>query len=344
MQLRSGIVLAVYAIVLAGCTGCSGPSIITEEFEGRDCGYYHVDGNWLVYGWSPPGNLGRPIHMVARDLTTGTETELEGDWHGHGIDLEDGILVYAKRAGDGEVNLVVYDLQANTRTSFYRGQVSGLDVSGSTVVWGARDATDSRVIAIGTIYGGTVRLIQDAARPKSATDTHARVSGNRVVFCRRDLSTNVYTLMVHDLNSGTTEALPITLYSNCGFDLSGDTIVYRKKDDKAFYVMNLSDRKERWLVDVPYLSEGPVLNGNTVAWVSHMPPEEFKGMAGQPLIDHRDFRDLNVIKIDSSKQKTLISERFGLRSVSITDDKRIFVLLPREVTASPSRITDIIQF
>ena len=344
MHLRSSVVLAVYAVVLASCVGCSGPSIVTEEFEGRDCEYYHVEGNWLVYGWSPPGNLGSPIHMVARDLTTGTETELESDWHGKGIDLEDGILVYTKRAGGGAVNLVAYDLQVGTGTTFYRGQVSGFDVSGSTVVWGAKDETDSRVIAIGTTQGGAVRLIQDAARPKSASDTRARVSGNHVAFCRRDLSTSVYTLMVHNLNSGTTEALPITLSSAPGFDLSGDTIVYRKKDDEAFYVMNLSDRKERWLVDVPYLSEGPVLNGNTVAWISHMPPEEFKGIAGQPLINHADFRDLNVLEIDSGKQKTLISEQFGLRRVSITDDKRIFVLLPREVTASPSRITDIIQF
>lgn len=340
------MVLSACTIVFVGCGFGSGPTIVTAEFEGRDCEYYHVDGNWLVYGWSPPGNLGSPIHMVARDLTTGAETEIEGDWHVSAIDIQDGILVYAKRTGGGEVNLVAYDLQAGTSTAFYRGQVSGLDVSGSTVVWGGKDETDSRVIVIGTTFGGGVRLIRDAARPKSTSDTRARISGNHIVFCRQDLSTRVYTLMVHNLNSGTTEALPFALSSPYGFDLSADSIVYRKKDDDAFYVMNLADREERWLVDVPYLSlrEGPVLNGNIMAWLSHMAPDKFRGIAGRPLIQHTDFRDLNVLNIESGRQRTLIDEQFRLRRVRIADDKRIFALLPREMTTSPSRITDIIQF
>jgi hypothetical protein len=193
---RSSIVLSVCTLVLAGSGFGSVPSFVAGEFEGRDCEYYRVDGNWLIYGCSPPLNSSRPIHMVARNLTTGDETELEGDWYGTSIDLEDGILVYAKRVGDGDADLLVYDLEAGTSRSFYVGQLSGLYVSESTVVWGTKGARDSRVIAISSTHDGAVRLIEDAGRPKSASDSTAHVSRDYVVFYRQDLSTRVYSVMV----------------------------------------------------------------------------------------------------------------------------------------------------
>ena len=86
------------------------------------------------------------------------------------------------------------------------------------------------------------------------------------------------------------------------------------------------------------------MRGNLVAWTSYMRSEDFRGLSGQPLIDERDFRTLHVTNFDSGKVITLTNDQFMLSLVRVTGDRRIYARLPREVTASPDRITDVVRF
>ena len=344
MSARSVALLGVLVLLLAGCGFGSGPKAITGEFEGRDCELYTVAGNWLVYAWSPPVPSSRPIHLVVRDLSTGVETELEPDWYAPGPIADNGLLVYAKPAGGGDRNIVVYDLQAQTRETLYTGKVSDLAFSGSTVAWQTLNGDGSRVIALMPVRGGSLRLIEDAARPEQGVDSAPRISGSRLVFLRRDLSTSEYTIMLHDVSVGTTEALLMAVPSSPSFDLSEGRLVYIKKGEDVIYLMDLDTRVERALVEVPRRTEGPVIRGNIVAWTSHMRAEDFKGIGGRPLIDERDFRTLHALNVDTGKSITPIRDRYMLGRVRISDDRQIYALVPREITTSPGEIKDVVRF
>ncbi len=345
MKTRSGALLGVFMLALVGCGLFTGPNAITGEFEGRDCALYAVDEDWLVYEWSPPVPMSRPLHLVARNLASGVETELEANWHGSTIDLSDGLLLYGKNVGgSGEVELVLHDLNAQTSSVVHRGKANNPKISGRTVVWQSMNEAGQRAIAIMSIAGGVPRFIDDAGRTESVSDTAPRISGNNLVFLRRDLRTRAFTYMYHNVSAGTTEALPIASPHWSSFDLSGDRLVYMKEGEEAFYMMDLGTRTEQLLLDVARRREGPVMRGNIVAWTSHMPADEFKGIASQPLIDERDFRSLHALNVDTGKSITPIRDQFMLRRVRITDDRQIYALVPREITTSPAAITDVVQF
>ncbi len=343
MSARRGMLLGVLVLLFVGCG--SGPKAITGEFEGRDCGLYAVDADWLVYEWSPPVPMSRPVHLVVRNLASGVETELEPDWRGSTLDLDGGYLLYGKNVGgSGEVELVLHDLNAQTSIVLHRGKPNNARISGRTVVWETRNDAGQIVIAIASIAGGAPRFIDDAGRQESVSDTAPRISGNNLVFLRQNLTTREFTFMYHNLSAGTTETLPIASPSWTLFDLSGDSFVYMKQGEEVIYLMDLKTRAEKALVEAPRRMEGPVMRGNIVAWTSHMRAEDFKGIGGQPLIDQRDFRSLHALNVDTGKSITPIRERFGLRRVRISDDRQIYALVPREITTSPEAIRDVVRF
>lgn len=338
------LLLGFCAVVLAACGG-GGPEIITAEFEGRDCSLYVVDEDWLVYEWSPPVSESRPLHLVARNLATGVETEIESDWWGRAIDIDRGVLVYdARKRYAPESDLVAVDLATQTRTSIYRGLVSGAQISGNTVVWGARNEADQRVIAIGSSSGGGHRLIEDADRPPSAADTQPRISGTNVVFHRMNLADRKPVLMHHDLESGTTRALPIVWPTTSGFDVYGETLVYTKTTDGEICKMNLANPVEEVVIDVSRRVDGPIVYDDRLVWIGHVSEEEFKPIAGQPLIDERDFRTLFVLNLDTGKYRRLSELQYGLRRPRISNDRKLYFLKPRVFSPGSSEITDIARY
>ena len=343
MSVRLGALLGISVLLLAGCG--SGPTIITGDFEGRDCGLYAVDADWLVYEWSPPVPMSIPVHLVARHLASGVETELESDWHGATLGLDGGYLLYGKNVGgSGEVELVLYDLNAQTRNVLHRGKLYSARISGRTVVWQTRNDAGELVIVIASVAGGVPREIKDAGREERVSDTAPRISGNNLVFLRRNSTTLEFTFMYHNLSTGTTETLPIASLSPFSFDLSGDTFVYTKEGDDVIYLMDLATRVEKALVEAPLRMDGPVIRGNIVAWMTHMPAEDFKKIGGQPLIDERNFRTLHALNVDTGKSITPIRDRYMLGRVRISDDRQIYALVPREITTSPGEIKDVVRF
>lgn len=339
-------VLAISA--LAGSAGCgllSRSETLTAEFEGRDCGLYEVDGSWLVYSWSPPNEQSRPVHLVARNLTTGQETELESDWYGSGLDVDGATLVYERRApSGGDRAIVAYDLESQTSTTVVTGEVWEPQVSGETVVWVMRDAENSKRIAKGSTGGGYSAPINDPTRSQGVSDLRPRLSGNNLIFLRHDLSTRDYSIMHHDLSSGLTARLPVELPSITSIDVSGDKVAFSVPPENSLHVYDLSEKTNTRYGITPRKREGPVIRGDMVAWISHMPEDEFTPIAGQPLIDELDFRTLNVMDVKTGGVRTLAQDRFMLYRVRIGANADVFVGIPRSIDPGPGRITDIVRY
>lgn len=344
MRMRVCVFLCVSAAFSEGCNFGASSKAITGDFEGRDCELYAIDENWLVYAWSPPVPLSRPIHLVVRDLSSGVETELEPNWWSPPLVVDNGLLVYFKLAGGGTKNVLVYDLQAQTRETLFTGKAVGLALSGSTVVWVTSKDDGSSAIAIAPVRGGAIRFIEDGNRPDRASDSAPHISGGDVVFLRKDPATGERTLMHHNMNTGATVTLPITSPSPFGFDVSEGRVVYMRENDDVFYLMDLDTHNEQTLVEVARRREGPIMRGNIVAWMSHMRAEDFKGIAGRPLIDQRDFRSIHAMNVDTGKIITPIRDRFGLQSVRVSDERKVYALVPRKMTTSPDAISDIVRF
>jgi len=343
--MRHSCILIASVLALAACGGGE-PEIITAEFDGRDCELYVVDETWLVYSWSPPVSTSRPLQLLARNLATGIETELEADWRGSGaLDLDGGRVVYLRNApGEGNLELVVRDLNSQSTLSMATGRLSEPRISGSNVAWTQYDEAGARRIALGSVHSGFQNTVAYADQPEHPTDNRPRISGNDVVFQRMEGTNRISSLYHHNIATGATQKLPIEAFQTNVYDLSDGRAVYRRTGEDVFYVMDLATQTERHLADVPRWIEGPTMRGNLVAWASHMPREDFKGVAGQPLMDERDYRTLHVMNIDSGKTITPIKDTFGMLRIRITEDRRIYAEIPRQPTAGPERITDIVRF
>ncbi len=334
------------SLLTAGCGLFNRPEAVTAEFEGRDADLFAVNGEWIVYSWSPPNDTGRPIHLVIRNLSTGKETELEADWWGRGLDVDGSTLVYTRRSASGQgMELLAYDLNSGSTTTIAQAEaVSAPTVSGGTAAWETRDASGRRAIAIATTRGDDVRIVDASGRTENDSDSRPRLSGGHLVFLRQDLSTRSFALMHHDVNAGTTEALPVRLGSRVSLDVSGDWVVFSTPEQGGIQGLNLRSNAEAALASTPRRIEGPVVRGDFVAWVSHVSKEDFRPIAGQPLIDERDFRNLHVLDIGSGRVKTLTENRFMLRGIEIGLYGGVYAIVPRTVTASPDQISDIVRF
>lgn len=224
MRVAFALSTIMVVVFLAGCGLSKRGTAITEEFEGRDCDLYAVDGDWLVYSWSPPNRLSSPVHLVTRRLSTGAETELEANWYSAGLDIDGSTLVYTRRPqGSKTTDLIAYNLDSQRSTIIAQGPwISSPVISRGKVAWATQDAADGFVIATASASGGFVSTIQDSGRPSNASDIRPQLSGSNLVFFRRVSVMENYTLMHHDMVSGITTALPVELLNLVTFDISGN--------------------------------------------------------------------------------------------------------------------------
>lgn len=338
---------ALFGVVIV-CSGCGlfgGPKVITSDFQGRDCGIFTGLGDWLVYSWSPPVDLSRPVHLVIRNLATGRERELEADWYGNELAISGDMLVYeSHQKGSDESDLIALNLRTDERTVLSRGRISNPVIAGETVAWQAHDGEGQSMITIGPVSGDYATTIMDSGRPTYASDTWPRLSPRHLVFLRFDMQERTRSIMYHEIASGTTERLPIDVPERTQLAVAGDYVVYGKGDDDVIYRMDFATKTEEKLVDAPRRSAGPVAYGPLVAWTTTMAPEKFEKIPGEPLIDARDFRSLHLHDMRSGRTKTLISDTFMVNRPTINNDGSVFALVPRGIVPGPDRITDIVQF
>ncbi len=346
MRVALAVCTMMVVVVFSGCGLSKRGTAVTGEFEGRDCGLYAVGRDWLVYSWSPPNRLSSPVHLVTRRLSTGAETELEANWKGGGLDIDGSTLVYTRRPqGSQTTELIAYDLESQRSTIIAEGPtMSSPVVSGGMVAWATQDEAGVRVIATTFTSGGFVSTIQDSGRPSNASDIRPRLSGSNLVFLRRVSMMENYTLMHHDMVSGITTALPVELLNLVEFDISGNWVIYSAPWEEAIHGYNLVEKVEKRLADAPRLREGPVIRNDKIAWMSHIPKEEFEPIGGRPLIGEQDFRNLHVVDIGSGRVKTLTKNQFMLRRPEFSADGKVYSMLPRAMTTSPDQIADVMRY
>jgi hypothetical protein len=161
---------------------------------------------------------------------------------------------------------------------------------------------------------------------------------------RQNSSSRTYTIMLHDMVSKVTTSLPINLPESLEIDISGNWIVYAKSSENMIFGYNIVDKVEKRLAEESRLRDGPVVGNSKVVWVSHVPKEKFKPIAGRPLINERDFRNLHVLDMDSGRVKTLAENQFMLRRPAFDTDGKIYSLLSRTVTTGSAQVMEIIRY
>ena len=327
---RFVVALGAVSALLAGCAQQG--TVITGDLEGRRVEMFEVEEPWLVYAWSAAQTSSRPTHLVARDLRTNGETELEANWKSHELALDQGRVAYWMGAIGGSLtgDIVLYDLAAGSKKVVGHGRVTALDLSGEQVVWSERSGGAAVILKQRVGASAPIPLSEDPPGG-SIHNREPRISGPYVVWTRFDASTRENRLCTHDLNAGKTTQTPIGGKENYVYDLSGNQLVYRfaSADVRSIRVYDVATGQDREIVQGPRLSGGPAIANQTVAWYEDMPQADFKPIAGQPLIDHRDFRTLYRHDLATGKTRKLASDVFGLSRPFVSREGRIYATAPR---------------
>lgn len=327
------------ASVFASCSPGDNYEGVSTKHDGRFVSAYDVSEEWIVYAWSPPNDTKRPVHLVAENRVSGEEIEIEPNWMGVHLDLDGGILVYEKRNPD---SIVAYNLTGGEAVTVATGQVGRPSISGGTVVFEMRTAAGLNVIASAPVSGAFQIEHGLDERPENVHDSMPLISGQRIVWMRRNLSTGRYVLMNYDLRMDETHELPIEHTSNFRFDLDGNTIAYVKGEQVGVYEIEAGNTTV--IAEGIDVSDGPVIADGIVAWAEAISEARFRPVSGEPLIDHRDFRDLKVWSFRSRDVATKAESVFMLRRVRIGPEGSIYAVVNRDESTGPTTVADLVRF
>ncbi len=177
--------------------------------------YPDIDGTKLV--WEDARNSYKDIYLY--DFVTQEERALvarPGDQISPAIF---GSHVVYVDAATNPYTLWVYDLDSETESvvSQLSGEIFNPQIDGEHIVWGQRYPDSGlREIYVFDMSRGKQQLLYSS----NTVLLTPRVSEHRVLW------SDSGSLMLHDLEQGTTDLLPISSFPNSGLDIAGDKVVW----------------------------------------------------------------------------------------------------------------------
>ncbi|MCL4691598.1 MAG: hypothetical protein KJ060_03705 [Candidatus Hydrogenedentes bacterium] len=327
-QRTSLVLLFIVVIAITGCTGGSGKNL-TADLEGRRVEWFDVEGNWAAYRWTPNNSQTTPQAIVLRELGSGAETEIESGGNYGSVAIDGGIVVYVKRGGSGEPSAIVaYTVNSGASETIATGRIDTMDAGAGRAVW---DDSQTGLAMIGSLAGGGGSAM-DAV--ENVSDFMPRIGTMHAVWVRNDRATRENRLMVYDLSAGSASATEITSPDRVIADVSSGNVVYCVfgQPEDAIHIYNIATRSDNVIATSPRIVDEPRIEGNYVVWLEHISRDEFSGVAGQPLYDERDFRNLLRHDLASGSTKELAHNVFGLRDPLPAADGTVYARAPRAIT------------
>ncbi len=314
---------------------------MTADLSGRRVHEFVVSGQWMVYCWTPASTSGSPNHLVARNLSTNAETEIENPWPGGGLAMDGSRAVYVMRAtgkNAGPDTVVLCDVSDGSRRDVAQAQrIRELDISGNRLVW-VQDIERGSAVAVMDLNGTTPQLLD----PVTGYYAHEpRIDGDHVVWARGKPNQG-FSLFAHNIATGVTHSLNVENAGRDAADVSDGFVVYFAKDNDIWtlYAHKLDTGESRAIAQVERYIDGPSVREGLVAWIDHVPKEEFKPLAGHPLLDERDFRNLYCYDAGRGKARLLAANIFALSRPYVGDDGHVYATAQRQLhTAHDTNVT-----
>jgi hypothetical protein len=178
-------------------------------------------------------------------------------------------------------------------------------------------------------------------RPDNVRDSQPRISGQSIVWMRQEGTSSFY-LMAYDLRMDETKRLPVEHTRHFSFDFDSGTVAYAI--DGSVFVYELEADRTTALAENMQVPDGPVVRGGTVAWAQAIAEERFRPVSGEPLIDHRDFRNLMVWTFRTRTSERRADSVFMLRRLRIGPRGEIYAVVNRERSTSPRVPADLVRF
>jgi len=322
------VLLTFVVFVCAGCTGGSGKNL-TADLEGRRVDWFDVEGAWAAYRWTPNNAQTSPQSITLRELTPGRETEIDAGGNYGGLAIHGGVVAYVKRERGGEPGAIIaYTANGGVTNTIATGRISSIDAGAGRAVW---EDSESGMAMIGSLAGGGGTAMDTA---KGVVDIMPRIGTSHAVWVRNDRNADEYRLMVYDIASGIATATDVTSSSRFVADVSDNKAVYciYGEPEDEIHVYDIASRADQVIAASPRVLDGPRIEGSIVAWTEHIPKEEFSGVAGQPLFDERDFRNLMRYDLSSGNTKELAHDVFGLSDPVPAANGKVYARVPRAIT------------
>ena len=334
------LLVTVLVLTVSACTGGRGKNL-TSDLEGRRVEWFDVDGAWAAYRWTPNNAQTTPQHIVLRELSSGSETEIDTGGSYGAVAIDTGIVAYIKRGSGGAPSeIVAYTMNNGSSQTIATGRITSLDAGAGRAVW---EDQDTGMAMIGSLAGGGGAPMDSA---DGVTDIQPAIGTTHVAWVRNDRGAGVHRLMVYDIAAGSATATDITSPSRFIAHVSGNQVVYciYGEPEDEIHVYDIASRSDRVIASSPRVEDGPRIGGNIVVWTEHIPKEEFGGVAGQPLYDERDFRNLMRHDLASGSTKELAHNVFGLTDPVPLADGTVYVRARRAITpAGRSNTGDLID-
>lgn len=324
----SRVLLTLLILTIAGCTGGSGKNL-TSDLEGRRVEWFDVDGTWAAYRWTPNNAQTTPQAIVLRELDSGAETEIASGGNYGSVAIDSGIVAYVKRGGSGEPSAIVaYTANSGASETIATGRIDTMDAGAGRAVW---DDVESGLAMIGSLAGGGGSAMDTA---ENVSDFMPRIGTTHAVWVRNDRATRENRLMVYDVAAGSASATEISSPDRFIADVSGGNVVYCVfgEPEDAIHVYDIATRSDNVVATSPRIVDAPRIEGDYVVWLEHISRDEFGGVAGQPLYDERDFRNLMRHDLSLGTTKELAHNMFGLRDPLPAADGTVYARAPRAIT------------
>lgn len=303
MEKRLQIIFAILILsglfVVSGCS--SGSDVLTAQHSGRRVGKFDVDGQWVLYEWTPAQNISTQGHLVLLDTTTGDEIELVNNLRGP-IALSGGRAAWwngRDRDDEGKADVILYDIDAGSKKTIAHAKVRNLDLGADHLVWeeGYKFGSD---IVLYDFDSSETKTISKGGSNEVVKNRDPKTDGSTVAWEAHNLKEKTSEIAVYHISDGTLktfgldEPLP-------KFEISEGNIVYRRTGGGRtdIFLYDTASGSGTPIASPLRLTSLPHIEGDKIVWTQHIPKEEFRGVRGQPLMDEKDFREIYLYDVIS---------------------------------------------
>ncbi len=335
-------------VALAACLALSGcgrrtAEVLTESRTGRRVSSYDVSGEWVAYVWTPAQRISTQGHLVALNVTTGQETELEEDLRGP-MALSDGRIVWWNtrlRDDEGKSDVIVYDVQQGTQTAIAHEQVRGLDLDGDYVVWEEFYDVGSDIVLY-DLSSGQRKTVSSGGREGAILHRGPRIRDGVAVWEAYDPAQRQSAIAIFDLASDELTTIDVS-DSRLALSVSDGRIAYLQMQGRLreIHLYEVSTGEDRVVASLERFAAGPYIEGNKIAWCEHIAREDFGGIPGQPLMDEKDIRDVFVYEIDSGRTRKIAGDLLCMGSRVAIHDGRVYLNVYRHYPPPRSSNMDV---
>lgn len=326
----AGLALLVALVIASGCARRA--ENITAECAGRRVGPYDVNGGHLAYVWSPAQLVSTQGHLVLRDLITGGETELEPDLSGP-MAVCDGRVVWWNarlRDDEGKSDITAYDIDKREKSTVAHAKVQNLDADGDCVVWEEPKEAGGSDIVLYDFTSGKQRIISPTDTEKAMVNRAPCIGGGCIAWEAHDRETGKSTIATYDIATGRLSTIDVSQVRP-RMSVSGNYLVYCSGRGEI-HLYDIAGKFDRVVASLDRLKGSPCVDGDRIVWCEHIRKEEFKGIPGQPLMDHKDIVDVFLYDINSGKKKAVAEYLLSNGRVAV-DGGRVYLTVYREYPA-----------